>query len=257
MSISTLPNGRDLGGFSTTGGGRVAQGLLFRGSAPVNPEMQQSLAAISISTVFDLRTDLERHQTPDLVPPETMLEIADVLADAPDAGAASLGGIATAALTKSTTHNRLTATEVHDLMLRSYRYFVELPSAQRAFAQVIARLLRPDGGAVLFHCTAGKDRTGWLAAVLLQALGVSRDDALADYLASGPAVEAMFAPYFPRLIEKGVEPELLRPALAVTEEYFDTAMDSVAENFGSLPNYLAVLGLDDAALALLRQRFVT
>lgn len=257
VSIDNLPNGRDLGGHRTQDGRRVSPGLLFRAAAPVNPDMQQSLADLSITTVFDLRTEPERRQTPDLLPPSSSLQVADVLADAPDAGAASLGGIASAALSNSSQQQKLTSGDVHELMLRSYRYFVELPSAQRSYAQVFQGLLAPDSGPVLFHCTAGKDRTGWLAAVLLLSLGVSRDDVVADYLASGPAVTAMFAPYLPDLIAKGVAAELLQPALAVTEEYFNAAMDSVNDNFDSLPNYLAALGLDDDALALLRQRFLS
>ncbi len=236
MSTDVLPNGRDLGGHRTSGGPVVATGHIFRSAAPGDDDSRAALAALGITTVVDLRTQPERDQRPDLLPASTRHVIADILADAPSSGAASMGSMATAVLGGETD---VAAVEVRAVMIDSYRTFVTLPSARRATADVLSLLVSQDAGPVLLHCTAGKDRTGWLVALLLTILDVPAEDVLADYLASGPAVSKLLAPYLAAASDAGHDIAAFAPALTVDEAYLDAAWEAMSEAYGSLTNYLA------------------
>jgi len=134
-----------------------------------------------------------------------------------------------------------------------------LPSAKDAYTRLFASLqATPEGakkGAVVYHCSAGKDRTGWATAVLLTALGVPRETVMADYLASnGYLVEknrAMFSAMPPQQAAK------LEPVFTVRAAYLNAAFDEVDKRYGSFDRYLKEgLGLDAVALARLRARFL-
>ena len=99
-------------------------------------------------------------------------------------------------------------------------------------------VLDPTRTPVLFHCTAGKDRTGWAATILLLAAGVDEAGALDEFLAVNPAVRETFAPLLQQLAAAGGDPELLRPMLEVRAEYLQAALDTMRERFGSFDGYL-------------------
>lgn len=235
--IATVPNGRDLGGKATDRGARVRPGVLFRSAAPTQDAASAALTALDVRTVFDLRTSAERAAQPARLPDHVTGVVADMLADAPGSGAASMSALAEPLLRGERVD--VTAGEVETLMLESYRGFVTLPSAQRATAAYLTAVGTSTGqGAVLFHCTAGKDRTGFLAALTLRLLGVHGDDILADYLASGPEVAKALAPFEAMISTKGIDASALRPAIEVREQYLQASWDALAEAFGSLDDYL-------------------
>jgi protein-tyrosine phosphatase len=124
-------------------------------------------------------------------------------------------------------------------MISSYEAFVTLPSARRATAETLTRLAaaQPDQ-AVLFHCTAGKDRTGWMAALTYHILEVDPDEVMADYLASGPIVAAMLEPMREGIEARGIDLTALAPAMTVEPEYLDTSFEVMVREFGTLASYL-------------------
>jgi protein-tyrosine phosphatase len=138
----------------------------------------------------------------------------------------------------------------------TYRNLVLLDSARAAYAELFGRLAELDRPA-LFHCTAGKDRTGWAAAALLALLGVDDDTITADYLLSSEPVLASFQPLMDRFAEAGGDPTALRPAFAVTEDYLQAARDAVAEEFGTVEGWFRDgLGLPDEVPQQLRARLL-
>ena len=142
-------------------------------------------------------------------------------------------------------------------MLAIYRWFVVAPAATTAFATALRRIAAASGP-VLYHCSAGKDRTGWLSATLLGVLGVDRATIMADYLltneASGPDNEKVMEILG---VRRGVPPELLRPVLTAAPEYLHAAYAAAEERYGSFDGYLRDgLGLDDAELTQLRHRLL-
>ena len=127
-----------------------------------------------------------------------------------------------------------------------------------AYAGFVRTVVDPTRTPVLFHCTAGKDRTGWAATILLLAAGVDEAGALDEFLAVNPAVRETFAPLLQQLAAAGGDPELLRPMLEVRAEYLQAALDTMHEQFGSFDGYLRDgLGLGDVEIEALRRTLRT
>lgn len=254
VSPVDLPNGRDLGGIATRHG-TVRSGLVFRSAAPTGDAARLALADLGIRTVVDLRSALEREQQPTDLPPTADARAADVLADASYAGAANLGKLAAEALSGRQVAGEFAGRDLRAIMLESYRDFVELGSGMAATRDVLRLLAEPGTGPLLFHCTAGKDRTGWLAAILLHILGAGWEDITNDYLRSGPEVHAMFAGFLARLPDQDGVGHLLEPVIGVSPDYLQAARETAERTHGSLDDYVRDgLGIDDATVAALRAR---
>jgi protein-tyrosine phosphatase len=94
----------------------------------------------------------------------------------------------------------------------------------------------------VFHCTAGKDRTGFAAALLLEALGVPRDIILQDYLLTNDFYQ------IPTANPADLPPEVMNVLWRVQANFLDAAFEVVEADFGSVPRYLKeALGLDAQA----------
>lgn len=143
-------------------------------------------------------------------------------------------------------------------MMDSYRDLVRLPSAQRSYRSWFLDLADPAReGAQLFHCTTGKDRTGWAAAVLLAVLGADPDVIVDDYLQTNHDLQRATQPVLDRAAAAGIDPALLEPVLTVRTEFLQAAHDEVRTTYGTLQNYLSDgLGLDDEVLQTVRERFI-
>ncbi len=135
-----------------------------------------------------------------------------------------------------------------DAMQVTYRGFVRQNSDR--FAQLFAHLLERDAPLV-FHCTAGKDRTGLAAALILSALGVSQEDILQDYLLTN-------ALYRHEAGQGGLlSAEVLDVVWRVRVEFLHAALQAIDADYGSMAQYLqARLGLTAAALTQLRAMYL-
>ena len=242
LHLATAPNFRDIGGYRTVDGRWVRMGLAYRSDQldHLSPGDLAVIAQLTPSLVVDLRTEKERHTGPDRLPPGAEGLVADVMADSPPNAAAILQGTDPDAGVR--------------FLIEANRQFVSLPSARAAYASLLSRVplaTQP----VVYHCTAGKDRTGWGTAVLLTALGVPRETVIADYLASNGYLiqknKALFAAMPPGNVAR------MEPVLTVRAAYLQAAFDEVDHRYGSFDRYLKDgLGVDDQALARLRARFL-
>ncbi len=119
-----------------------------------------------------------------------------------------------------------------------YRDFVNLTSARQAYHRVLADLATAGTTPAIVHCTTGKDRTGWLLAVLLLMLGVPEDKVLADYVASNAELMPLRLEFYERFAAQGGQPELLEPFLEARPAYLDIALGEVRRGFGSIEGYV-------------------
>jgi protein-tyrosine phosphatase len=143
--------------------------------------------------------------------------------------------------------HRLTQADVVHHMEDTYRGFVR-HSADR-FAEFFALLLASDEPTV-FHCTAGKDRTGFAAAVLLHALGASRDEIARDYLLTNERLKP------PAFVWKGLEQDVASVLWGVRPEFLQAALDAVADDWGGLDGFLSgALGIGPSQRARLRSLY--
>ena len=141
-----------------------------------------------------------------------------------------------------------------------YRWFVTDPVIRSRFAETVRLLADPAGTSVLFHCTAGKDRTGWVAAIVLTALGVDRDTVYADYLLtnerSAATVERIMAAFTRhKMLE---DPTLMLPVIRAEAAYLDASFAAVEEGWTDFESFLTDgLDLDPGELAALRANLLT
>ena len=245
--LDGAPNCRDLGGTLALDGRRVRTGLVYRSGSlsAVTERDLDIIAKLGIRLVCDMRSAGERQAAParwlkDQGVEEMHIEVRVDLR----AGEASLLEIL---------RRDPNADGARRMMLQTYR---NLPGAFfSSIRGLFARLVDGDCLPVIFHCAAGKDRTGFLVAIMLHALGVSRDTIYCDYLSSTPtgllresAVQAM-AVHFGATLDASV----IEVVAGVDALYLDEAFSAIAASHGSVDRYLEdAAGLDQSQLHRLR-----
>lgn len=141
------------------------------------------------------------------------------------------------------------------MMTGLYRWFVTDSIAREQFGRVLRLLAEPGASPLLFHCSAGKDRTGWTAAVLLTALGVDRETVFTDYLLTNERSAAVVGTVMESLRVRGLmsEPELLLPVFRAERHYLEAAFEEVGTGWPDFDAFWADgLGLGGGVLAGLR-----
>lgn len=256
IDLPTLANLRDLGGWTGADGGRVASGLLYRSTklAGIDEADTEQLVDRRIRTIVDLRTTVERDAEPDPTVPGASEVFLDVLAGSEMAASADLRELLKHPREVTTALGEGKAVE---FMSVAYREIVVLPSAlqaYRGFFDVVDRAAEP----VLFHCTTGKDRTGWAAALIFTVLGVSREQIVQEYLLTNEQLLPRFKKAFEAFELAGGDPAVLTPVLGVDRAYLQNSFDTVDKEFGSMDRYLQDgLGLNPARQQHLRSKFLS
>ena len=218
-------NFRDLGGYSA-GNRQTVWRKLFRsqGLAQLTDSDLETLSEIGIKTVIDFRSDSEVESAPSRLPEGVKIVRLPIVASSPND----------------------TVPSVMELMSRgeldSLQAIAYMEQANRGFAiesvpqyrDFFKTLLNPDAYPVVFHCAAGKDRTGFAAALVLSALGVDWNTIMDDYLLTNtyliPSSIGMQAP--PQAMPA------MRQLQGVRESYLLAARNEIISNYGSIDNYL-------------------
>ncbi|KAG1394416.1 hypothetical protein G6F59_014193 [Rhizopus arrhizus] len=134
-----------------------------------------------------------------------------------------------------------TQAAAHAMMVDIYR---EFPSRYQApFGGFLKTATT--GKTLLFHCTAGKDRTGFASLLLLSALGVSQDDIVANYLESNHWIARFFQEILTKSAERGVRDDVMMPLLEVAPAYLEASVQAIDDAYGGMDTYLRdVLDVD-------------
>jgi protein-tyrosine phosphatase len=246
LGIKSVPNLRDLGGYKTMDGSTVAPGLIYRSNqlSKIGPEDMKKLASLRLKNAFDLRTVVERETRPEELPPDVTYVVLDVLADSPQAGPAQLEKLMQ---DPKQANEALGGGKVEAGFQQSYREFVSLPSAQREFSKLFQALGNREELPALFHCTTGKDRTGWAAASFLTLMGVPTEKVYEDYLKSNDYILPAYQKVIDGFVAAGGDAEIPRAILGVKKEYLDAAFDEMKTKYGTIENYFSEgLGIDAA-----------
>lgn len=231
----SLPRGnhnvRDLGGLPRADGTTTALGRVLRACAMqhIGTEGREALVSAGLRTVIDLRSDAERAAAPspfrDTVGVATQCH--PVFAD--------LAPI-----------SQMIGSEP-DFRMQD-RYIRALELAAPRFAAVIRAIAEAEPGMVIFHCTAGKDRTGIVAAMLLDLAGVSREAIVADYARTADHGAALIETLRRKALAAGQSPEAIEKTLVCPPEAIGTTLETLDRNHGGVRAYLKSAGLDDDLL---------
>ena len=256
IPIASVPNLRDLGGWPTQDGGHVRYGLVYR-STELNGLAGDDLAAFSalgVRTVYDLRMPKESSAHPDHLPPGTEYVALDVLKDSVDAAPAQLFAVVD---NPKAAEEMLGDGKGLKLFEAGYREIVNLPSALASYRTLFSDLANAEHRPGLFHCTTGKDRTGWAAASLLLLLGVTEELVMKEYLLTNDQLIPSVKPMLDHFKSLGGDPALLHPVVGVEPEYLEAALDEMRVTFGTIEKYFSEgLKIDRAGQDALRAALV-
>jgi protein-tyrosine phosphatase len=237
IPLTSASNLRDLGGWPASDGRRVRTGRVFRAAAlsGLCTDDQVAIAALGLRSVVDFRGTRERAHAPVIVAGA----INYALAIEPSVGAGLKDIMRTGQVS-----GHFSPADMMALLQEAYVTYALQDFGQ--YRSLFELLLEQDNLPLLFHCAAGKDRTGFGAALLLSALGVAWPDVLEDYLATNRFWRREAVRDFD--LPPGVSEVLLGAHASLVEGAFR----ALRREYGSLEAYLAgPIGLDAAARAQL------
>ncbi|WP_343670691.1 tyrosine-protein phosphatase [Chitinophaga sp.] len=233
-------NFRDAGGYRTQNGKTVAWGRVYR-SADVSKLTEQDLTILEqkhIHTVIDFRGVKESAAAPDHLLPGTKYTLSPAGSDSlPDAKAI------VAAIKKG------------DFMLQFYSNVTPLGERYKPLFQQLLTL--PDGEAMMYHCTGGRDRTGMATALFLYVLGVDQATIEADYTASNVYLEPMTSKMYRGLTTgTGLTEAEVRNAMELKPEYIKAMFGAINKKYGSVEGFFKQeMGIGEKELKQLRKKY--
>lgn len=256
LGITSVPNLRDVGGYKTGNGSTVARGLVYRSDqlSKISPGDMEKLTGLKLQNDYDLHTAEEREKRPDELPLGVAYVWLNVLADSPQAGPAHVEELMK---NPKQANAVLGGGKAEAAFRQGYREFVSLPSAKTAFRKLFLLLGDRKQLPALFHCTTGKDRTGWAAAALLTLLGVPRETVYADYLRSNDYIIPAYQKAIDAFVAGGGDPTIPAAILGVKKEYLDAAFDEMEKKYGSIEKYFSEgLGIAAAQQKAIRELYL-
>lgn len=246
-----IVNLRHLGGYVTSDGRRVKDNLIYRsGNLSIgNKKLEEKLNQLMIVSVYDLRSTLEAKKERYELPSNIKYNHYPILI--------SLEGFFNNLnLDLTSSKEAFNLLENEDFMTDINKEMARHPEM---FGNIIKDIIKWDGKAVLFHCSAGKDRTGVLSALILLSLGVSQNDIVENYLLSNEYRKEDIESEFERLDNSGMtfdEINKIKDMIIVKKEYLESFLKIVNEH-GSFEDYVnEKLGLTSKEIEKLKELFL-
>ena len=264
LELKTIPNARELGGYQTKDGKTVRRGVLIRTGVLTDASAEEINSLIQdyhLSAIIDMRASYELAEEPEpqfdgiaqynfRIMDEQMMAgraaaVRDILTDPNVDPIKRMMSI-------------LEAGVISDQM---YVEFLQGETGKAGFRDFFRVLLEtPEGNAVLWHCTNGKDRTGVAAMLLLGVLNVDEETIMADFMLTNEFFEAEISGMRKQLEsfiqDKALLEELLVINRGVYAPYMQNAIDYIKSNYGDIPGYVkSELGLTDDDIAKLQRLY--
>ncbi len=258
LKFESLDNIRDLGGIKAADGRSIISGKLIRCgnlSGLTGPDRDKLKELVT--TVVDMRTKGERDEKPDEVIEGLEyihLPVMETLSPGVTREEASDAYVVMKFLSDPQ--------GAREYMCGMYRTFAKDRSSVSQYASFIRLLLKNRPKALLWHCTAGKDRAGIAAAIIEEILSVEREDIIADYLTTNDHlkknIEVLKAMVKARSgIDNRQADEALKYLFGAEEEYINEFYKAAEEEFGSTESYIKKgLGLTDEEIKLIRDTYL-
>ncbi len=267
LPVKGIVNARDLGGYTMQDGRILRDGVLLRSAhlAEATDDDLKWLAELPVAKVIDFRKEQEKPGRVDRVIPGAEYVILPV-----DASGNAMADATEDEKKKFTNQKKFEVKNIivfaafneraQKLVRNMYPTLLFDPDCQKQFATFFQHILATDQGAVLYHCTQGKDRTGIASALILAALGASRETIISDFDATNKVYEKDVRKYTRRvrfLGGKEEEIDVVKAFMGCNTENFINALNAIDREYGSLEAYLkGPIGLTDADILTLRVRYL-
>ena len=244
LSLTGAMNCRDVGGYEIDGGHHVRRNVLFRSDrlSGLSDDAREELASYGIRTVVDFRTSAESNRDVSRLWPTVTthapLPIGDEIAQQTE-------------FVERIRAGEITSVTVNDV---ADSYIEMLTESGTQFASFLDLAADLDCWPLLFHCTAGKDRTGIAAALVLELCGVDRECVLDDYeLTNELRSERRINELRPSLEAAGADVEAIRPALSAPRDAMAQTLRHLDTHYGGVEQFLVgQLGIYPETIATLR-----
>lgn len=263
ISLENVINARELGGFETADGHRVRRGLLLRGAGLASAsdgDLLRLKEVYRLRRIFDFRMESEVLQAPDrgvdgaeycwlpAMDPKTCESFNSYIAEG------GFTGI------EDVVRRGCSFPSVQQAARTLYTSLVESEYTQDQYAKFMRGVLDTADGAVYWHCTQGKDRTGLASAFILSALGADRETVLEDYDISNEFYRDDVAKLTEVVMASGggeEEVEVVKTFIGANKRYFAAALDRIDELYGSMDEFLSSrLGVSTEDRKVLRLRYL-
>lgn len=243
VTVSSVPNFRDVAGvgIELADGATMATGVVYRAAklSTLSKADAAKLADAGVSDIFDLRTPDVARRSPDVKIEGATNRLVNLYA-----------------LDRAPSPPRTNAAAAKDFMRGLYVGFVDDADQRKRIASVLKEVAQVEQP-VIVHCSEGKDRTGWVSAMLQFVAGADRETVLEQYLLSNQEREALIAKsYAAAKRTSGVAAADIDRALKTVEaSYLNAGLAQVEKRYGSVDGYLSKgLGLKQETLDALRAK---
>ncbi|OTN88339.1 hypothetical protein A5819_000791 [Enterococcus sp. 7E2_DIV0204] len=249
----TITNFRDIGGIKNKEGKQVKKDVFLRSGelSKLTKEDEQRLeTTYRLGKIIDLRSEAEVEERPDMSVPKTEYIHIDILEDIQDEGASISDFVKIGSPEKSASY-----------MEKLYADIALNTTAQKGYNKFFEEILAlQQQESILFHCFAGKDRTGIAALLVLETLGVPRAAIYQDYLLTNELRKKENAEILEQAKKADLEAqnlEALHVALNVDSRYLDNFYQTVEAQYGDISTYLKqAINIDKVTKDTLNQRFL-
>ena len=258
LRVEGATNFRELGGYLSADGRRVKEGLFYRGGALCDLKSdadRATLDALGIKLVLDFRSPGESSDHPDLIPNGAKyLRIGAMYY--PDGSELDFSPAGMESI-----KSELMSFQQGQSPVEAFaNFYARMPFTNPAFQEMFHAMEAGDVP-LLFHCTSGKDRTGVAAMLILLALGVDRETAVADYMETNRCrtveIESLRQQHKGLEVENPEQWEQLMIRYGVLSRCADAALDAILERYGGWEDYFyEEYGLDHHRLSMLRDAYL-
>lgn len=267
IPVKGIVNARDLGGYTMQDGRTLRSGLLIRAAHLADASSQDIayLSGIPVTRIVDFRRWEEMLGKVDKPVPG-----AEYISLPIDASGNAMADATEEEKKKFTSGKKFSVNKIIVMLAfnkkaqavarEMYPTLIFNPECQKQFSEFFRIVLETESGAVLYHCSQGKDRTGIASALLLAALGASRETIIADFDATNRVYEADVRKYTRRVRFWGGKQEeiaVVKSFLGANTDNFIRTLDEIDARFGSIEAYLkGPIGLTGTDILALRKRYL-
>lgn len=244
-----VSNFRDLGGYSTQDGKQVKWGLLYRSGnlSRMSRSDLKRFEQLNLHTLIDFRSKMEQEREPDRLPQGHHIRLLSL--PVLDQGNA----VMVKEIYRMVRENDFGGFDPDARMVEAYQQFAT--DFEDQYRQFVHAILDAGGAPVLWHCTAGKDRAGFAAAIVLRLLGVRHQAVIEDYMLSARYADSRpKLRFFLRLANRAEAARVVKSLAKVQDYWIQAAFRSIEVHWGGFERYASdALELSQADVAQLRQ----
>lgn len=230
IELDGTNNTRDLGGYDTQDGKTIKNGILYRSDKLSNLTFRdcEKLSNLGIKRIIDFRSEVEKLKEPNVIPDG--IEYIEMPIEADKKINQEINDILEGKIDK----------DIREFLIEANRDFIlEYKDIFSNFIKILAKNPKP----TLFHCTAGKDRTGFATFLIYTILGVDRETIIVDYLKTNYFIRDTLDEQIENVAKimniNEEDSEKIMPLLRVDIDYIESAINTADKKYGSIHNFIS------------------